>query len=314
VIGVIGPFNSTCAASQLAILNGGGPLATVSPSTSSTGLTRAAPGTLVGEPDIYRPTGRRNFVRVIPTDDMQGKALAELAVRLGLQHVYAFHSTDDGYTNAVVGGFEQAARSHGLDVTDSMQTPPSRAVGTRRRALAYDGVVVAASFLDSGTTEFLELVQRTGSSRMVLLGSSGLIGGSGAEQLMSQTGGAAGGMYVAFEGISNPLSQLPPAGTRFAVAFAATQANHDVTFYAPYAAQATDVMLSAIAHSDGSRPSVTRELLRTRIRDGILGTFGFNRNGDITHDLIPILRIGTAGNPDALRVTDVIPLTPTPAT
>jgi hypothetical protein len=41
-------------------------------------------------------------------------------------------------------------------------------------------------------------------------------------------------------------------------------------------------MLDAIARSDGTRASVTKELLRTRVRDGLIGSFRFDRNGDTT--------------------------------
>ena len=145
---------------------------------------------------------------------------------------------------------------------------------------------------------------------MVLLGSAQLVTGSGAQQLLAETRGGAAGMYIAFEGVSDPISQLPSAGTRFAVAFAATQPSREVTFYAPYAAQATDIVLSAIGRSDGTRASVTRELLRTRVHDGILGTFSFDRQGDMTRNLIPILRVDARDGPSAMHVYNVIALAP----
>jgi hypothetical protein len=67
VIGVIGPFSSGCAEVELPVLNGrsGGSLATIGFSNTYIGLTRSGPGTGAGEPAIYYPTGRRNYVRVI---------------------------------------------------------------------------------------------------------------------------------------------------------------------------------------------------------------------------------------------------------
>ena len=49
-----------------------------------------------------------------------------------------------------------------------------------------------------------------------------------------------------------------------------------------YAAQATEVMLDAIAHSNGTRQSVTRALLASCVQNGILGSFCFDANGDPT--------------------------------
>ncbi|MDP9345593.1 MAG: hypothetical protein M3P44_07695, partial [Actinomycetota bacterium] len=79
--------------------------------------------------------------------------------------------------------------------------------------------------------------------------------------------------------------------------------------YAPYAAQAAEVLLQAIAHSDGTRASVTRQLLSVRIRDGIFGSVAFDPSGDLKSNLFPIFRV-TRAAPDVLypqdRVVEVI--------
>jgi ABC-type branched-subunit amino acid transport system substrate-binding protein len=62
-------------------------------------------------------------------------------------------------------------------------------------------------------------------------------------------------------------------------------------YYSVAAAQATEVMLDAIARSDGTRASVVRELFKTRVEDGILGTFSFDRNGDTTAGAVTIFRV-----------------------
>ena len=42
-------------------------------------------------------------------------------------------------------------------------------------------------------------------------------------------------------------------------------------------------MLDAIAASDGSRSDVIAKMFATEVTDGLLGTFGFNENGDPTN-------------------------------
>ena len=64
--------------------------------------------------------------------------------------------------------------------------------------------------------------------------------------------------------------------------FSATQPGHVVNTFTPYAAQSTEVLLAAIAASDGTRASVSHQLLSVRVTDGILGSFGFDQNGDMT--------------------------------
>ena len=78
-----------------------------------------------------------------------------------------------------------------------------------------------------------------------------------------------------------PLKRLPPEGRRFVAEFGATQPGGFVTPDAVYAAQATEIMLDAIARSDGSRASVTRSLLATQVEDGLIGDVRFNANGDV---------------------------------
>jgi ABC-type branched-subunit amino acid transport system substrate-binding protein len=43
-----------------------------------------------------------------------------------------------------------------------------------------------------------------------------------------------------------------------------------------------EVLLTAIANSDGSRGDAADKLLHTKVTDGILGTFSINANGDTT--------------------------------
>ena len=50
---------------------------------------------------------------------------------------------------------------------------------------------------------------------------------------------------------------------------------------ASYGAQGAEILLDAIARSDGTRASVLEEIRRTRIENGILGDIAFNPQGDL---------------------------------
>jgi ABC-type branched-subunit amino acid transport system substrate-binding protein len=63
------------------------------------------------------------------------------------------------------------------------------------------------------------------------------------------------------------------------------------TGFALNAAQAMDVLLNAIARSDGTRASVTKNLFTTRISNGILGSFFITRTGDTTLNTVSFSRI-----------------------
>ena len=75
-------------------------------------------------------------------------------------------------------------------------------------------------------------------------------------------------------------------------------------FAAAYGAQAAEIMLDAIARSDGTRASVTREVLRTRVEDGILGDIRFDRNGDLVNAPFTFFRIvGERSSEEGLHPT-----------
>src|SRR5439155_24135892 len=96
VIAVAGPFSSGCAVQEIPILNSalGGPLAIESSSATYVGLTRRSLGTGSNEPDVYYPTGQRNYARVLPADDVQAAADAVVAQSLGVKRVYTLDQGD----------------------------------------------------------------------------------------------------------------------------------------------------------------------------------------------------------------------------
>jgi len=96
------------------------------------------------------------------------------------------------------------------------------------------------------------------------------------------------GLTVSIPGL--PVSALPPAGARFERSFGALIGARPSP-YAVYAAEATEVLLAAIARSDGTRASIVRALFATRMHDSLLGSFGFTRTGDITQRAIAVYRI-----------------------
>jgi len=117
-------------------------------------------------------------------------------------------------------------------------------------------------------------------------------------QLVDDVGPAVEGMIVSQPEIAPPL--LRGAGHRFAAEFGKQIGG---TFYpwTAYGAQAADVLLEAIARSDGTRPSVTRALFRTNVRNGLIGSFAFTPTGDTTAGSVTMIRV-EHGRPIPLRV------------
>ncbi len=86
------------------------------------------------------------------------------------------------------------------------------------------------------------------------------------------------------------MSLLPPAGKRFLKDLKA-RTGKPSQIYTASAAQSAEILLDAIAHSDGTRASVTKELFKTRVENGILGDIRFDKNGDPVEAPVTIWRV-----------------------
>jgi branched-chain amino acid transport system substrate-binding protein len=92
-------------------------------------------------------------------------------------------------------------------------------------------------------------------------------------------GSAAQDMYISYAG--QPLQRLGPTGKKFIADLKAyAKFKGQLPPYAVYQGQTAQIMLDAIARSDGTRASVTSELFTAKVKNGIMGTFSFDRNGD----------------------------------
>jgi branched-chain amino acid transport system substrate-binding protein len=96
------------------------------------------------------------------------------------------------------------------------------------------------------------------------------------------------GLYISTAG--RPPQDLPPAGKRFLTSL--THRPLSATTALPaYAAQATLTLLDAIARSDGTRTSITRQLLATRSQGGLIGPFSSSPTGDPEPAVVAIYRV-----------------------
>jgi branched-chain amino acid transport system substrate-binding protein len=300
----VGTFNSPCAAAEIPILNqaAGGGLAMVSPFNSYWGLTRTGPGVSASELAKLYPTGRRNYLRVYPTDDLQMAALALTVRRLGHERVAVLDDGDRGYGVPLALAFDRAARRLGLRVAmHESWDPQARSYRGLVDAVARSGAkaVVLSGLLDTNGAEVVRELRDALGPGVPLLGSDGF---TPVSLLVERAGEAARGMYVSLTGLT--IEQLGRAGRLFVRRFAATQPGAEIEPAAVYAAQATEVLLAAVARSDGTRASVVRELFRTRVRGGLLGDFTFDDNGDISESPITILRAQRPGGKNTILSFD----------
>ena len=272
VIGVIGPYNSGCAELQIPIVSrtAAGPLAMISPANTSSKLTRG-PFAL----PLY-PDGVRSYARVVTHDQAQGAAAAELAKRSGARRaaVVAQRGVDDPYVAELTESFRATARALGIEskeydwLLEKSYTDLAASIAAGRPDVVY-----LVGLPQQNAKTLIEDIR-------AVLGQVPIITPDSftADDIAEELGPIGDGILTTVPGI--PRSALPPAGKKFLSEFGGTPAQ-PAAQGAPEAAQATEVLLDAIARSDGTRASVVEELFATKVKNGILGSFSFNRLGDI---------------------------------
>ena len=280
VVGIIGPFHSGCALLQIPIVSrrAAGPLAMISPTNTQLLLTRTRQAAA-----LY-PDGVRSYSRVITHDIAQGTAAAHVAERQGARRVAALHQDEPepDYARGLNAGFVASARSLGLDVVqfDWPLRKSYRALAASVAA-ARPGAVFLAGLTEGNAGRLVEDLRTTLGPGVTLIAPDSFHSDDTAEEL-----GAAGeGMRVVSPGV--PPEQLPPAGKRLLRELGVPSTH---ALYVSEAAQAAEVLLDSIARSDGSRASVVDELFKTEVTNGLLGSFSFDRYGDIVPAPVGVYR------------------------
>ena len=282
VIGVIGTFNSGCAEIIIPILNraANGPMGMVSPANTYVGLTHKGPAIAPGEPEKYYPTGKRNYIRIVAADDFQGAADAQLTKQLGYKSVFILNDKE-AYGLGVARDYQNSAKALHLKIAGFTAWDPKassyEALATRIKNTGASTVFLGGLICENGAKLIKDL-------RSVLGSKYPLIAPDGFSDFTAN-GPAAAGMYVSVAGI--PPEKLAGPGKSFVDDFGA-QIGTQVNPYAAYAAQAAVVMLDAIEASDGTRSSVTDQLFNTDVKNGILGTFSINQDGDTTANPVTV--------------------------
>jgi DNA-binding SARP family transcriptional activator/ABC-type branched-subunit amino acid transport system substrate-binding protein/streptogramin lyase len=282
VVGVFGSFTSPCSYPQIPIANEApdGPLAMISPSNTLDALT---------ENESLYPSDVRNYFRLATPEGYQGPAQVELARTLGHRRLFLLTSRAGEYAPHYVDGLRAYARRVGVRIVGAASFDPEAEEFeqlVRRVATSRPQSVAIVGLLTPGTGAMIRELRSALGPDVALSAPDAFYLAEGLRKL---AGDAAEGMYVTNYGIPN--DKLPPAGKEFLKSFASEHGGDPgPDFAASYGAQAAEIFLDAIARSDGTRASVTEEVRRTQIHNGILGDVAFDRNGDLVEGPMTILR------------------------
>jgi branched-chain amino acid transport system substrate-binding protein len=304
VVGVIGTFNSGAAEIAIPILNRAstGPVAMVSPANTYVGLTHGGPGTAAGEPDKYYPSGKRNYIRIVAADDFQGAADAMLVQQLNLKKVFILNDKE-AYGLGVASNFRNAAKKLGIAIAGFTawdgKASSYEALATKIKSSGADAVFLGGLICENGG-KLIKDIHSAAPGVQIMVPD----GFTPVSAVVQEAGSSAEGATVSVAGLPN--SQLKGAGKQFVSAFTKA-AGGAPDPYSVYAAQAAEVLVTAIQKSDGSRADVAAKLFETNVTNGILGTFKIDANGDTTSNPVTIYRVKGG------KQTDFKVITPPPS-
>lgn len=282
VIGVIGTYNSGCAAIEMPVLNRapGGGVPMVSPGNTFVCLTEPSP-TLCAkdEPGVYFPSGKRNYVRVVPNDAVQGAGLASFAHQLGVKKPFVLIAADDPTSEGQGQTFAGAARSLGMAPAGIERYDPDAAgygpLMRKVKASGADAVIFAAILEENG----VQLIK----DKVAALGPNGgavkllAFDGFAQQSTIDQAGGDSAGMFVSLPG--RAPGTLTGAGDAFVKQVKAQVGDEPLEVFAPYAGQAAEVLVDAVRKGQ-TRAGTIDELFKTQVEDGITGSFTITPTGD----------------------------------
>jgi branched-chain amino acid transport system substrate-binding protein len=283
LIAVIGTFNSGCAAIEIPVLNQApdGGLLLLSPANTYGCLTEPCAG---NEPEKYYPSGKRNYARVAPSDPNQGAVMAEFAKSQGVKRVYILNDKE-AYGLGVAKNFQGAAEAAGMTVTGFSAYDPKQAnfqaIFTKIKNTNPDGVFIGG-LVDENSGQLIN-------DKVAVLGPNDgkvklfLPDGFTTDALFQRSEGGtpnAKGAFLSVAGVG--IDKYTGAAKTFIDQFKKTIPGKAVDPYAILGAQAGQVVLDAIEKSDGSRSSVIDEVFKTKVDNGLIGSFDINENGDIT--------------------------------
>jgi branched-chain amino acid transport system substrate-binding protein len=227
----------------------------VSHANTNVGLTKTWEQ---GEPDKYYPTGKRNYARVVTTDDFQGTADSTyVAEDLGLKRCYVLNDNQT-YGIGVAKAFVDNAKKVGIEILGNQpwdaKQPNYTALFQNIKAKNPDCIFLGGIYDNNGGQLVKDKVKVLGDNTKVML--MGPDGFSGYTDLQKQK--EAEGMYLSFAGLdTESLRKNGGGAAKFLDAYKAKYGADPSTSYALYAVAAVQVILAAIEKSDGTRKSIT---------------------------------------------------------
>ncbi len=274
-IAYLGEMDTGASAVSIPILNETGILE-VSPTDTVAGFTRGK-GANPGEPDKYYPTRDRNFARLVPPDDVQAAALLTLLQDQTTPRAYV---AEDGklYGQSLARQFVRGSRAKGVNVVKAksvdMENPDVAKVAADVAASGADAFVYSGEWHAKAPALFQAVA--AAAPKIKLYGTAAVADQGFAAQL----GPAAARTFIVAPELALP--RYPPSAKALAKRYEARY-GAPMPIQALYGYEAMSATIAAMNRAGkkaNDRGKVINQMLDSRQRSSVLGTYSINEDGD----------------------------------
>jgi len=281
-VAYLGTLNSGAAKVSIPLLDEAG-IAMVSPANTYLGLTKGGPGAEPGEPDKYYPSGKRNYVRIVPKDDVQGPALVTLMKQDGCTKV-AMTNDKETYGGGLAKVIATNAQQQGVNIISNdgidKNAPNYRSLAQKAKAAGADCFLFSGIINNNAVQIYKDFGAALPTAKMY-----GPDGVAQASFVDPKQGGVPKSLDPRLTLTVATLSpdSYPAAGQEFFKTYSKKYGTTTVDPYALYGYEAMSLIVDAIKRSKtGDKADVIKALFETKDRASVLGTYSIDQNGDTT--------------------------------
>jgi branched-chain amino acid transport system substrate-binding protein len=296
-VAYLGEFNSGCSEVSIPILNQAG-VPQISPANTYVGLTTNLPGSAPGEPQKYYPTGKRTYLRIVPIDSIQAAADLEAMKAAGCTKV-AVANDKEAYGAGLATLLELEKGFYGVTIVSNTGIDPT-APNFRSYAATIKGqgadCFEFAGIVSNGGVQITKDVNAALPTAKIF-GPDGMC-------TSTWTNAKQGGVPASIDPLiectvaTQDLSAYP-GGKDFLAAYKAKYGVANPDPYSIYGYEDMKLILDTIAGlgaNGNNKADVLKALFATKNRNSVLGTYGFDANGDTTLKSYGLYKVGSDGN------------------
>jgi branched-chain amino acid transport system substrate-binding protein len=271
----------------------------VSPANTYVGLTTNEPGSAPGEPQKYYPTGNRTYLRIVPRDSIQAASDLLAMKQAGCTKV-AVANDKEAYGAGLASLLELEKGDYGVTIVSNTGIDP-KAPNFRSYAATVKGqgadCFFFAGIVSNGAVQIAKDINAA-------LPKAKIFGGDGV-CTDAYTNAKKGGVPASID----PLIQCTvatlklsayPGGKQFLSAYKAKYGTANPDPYAIYGYEAMKLGLdtiSGLGAQGNSKSAVLKALFALTNRQSVLGSYGFDKNGDTTLKSYGLYKVGSDGEP-----------------